>query len=1278
MSSFRKSPIDSIFRPLRGKGRLSSKSRKLSERLRHSAVETLEARQMLTRVTLFVDFGNARPKMTALDLFQVAIGPQLVKADPMAMPAPIAVPQPDPAQGIYDPTTVLTFEPLQGVLGDRGIDFNNDGQAGTAADATALENSVINILQRIYAPFDVNVQIAPGAASAQDVMATLGGAPAGSAYVFACGILNGMGGAGNTGRLNGTVAGDRQAVTANPNANPAYPGQVVFGDASATDEVAGGNPTSECALVYADALAEYSSDFTFGFPLDVGIANTVARESGKTFGLLTIERNQVSSSDVMAGDGDSPDAAAPPGTPDNSNLLNIGMFTRYPQAAQFTRVPGNPGAMPPVPPSVTGNATFDLQNAYDVLKANIGLNSNATAFPFSDFVTGTGAFDQLLIKASATPNKADVIVTAYTDNTFTTPITIGDPNANPAVVTYQTTVDYTNGFLVDLGRGDDRVAIDGTLGQSILVRGGQGDTEVDVIGDGTVSGQFTPGMTAQSVPGLGDTTITGEVDVFTGGGQTTINMEELTNLSTVFASNYDTFKFVSPGNGPAILQTNGSAPFGGVVDINGQINDPTTGPVDTAILQFQNVTNFFVDCTNGTSDDVLTILDGGLVADGLMNFEFDGGDGADLLSIQWDDISLPVPGGAFTYDGGNDVDTVETLADTDWTLTDADPILGTTAVLDCGGGGSVVLLNLDGEIANLSGGDSANTIDVVTWAGTGTIHGLGGDDMIIFGDDADPANVLTVTGSFDAFGDAGNDTLQTNAWSGTSLNLSGDDGNDNFQFGALSASLDNVTSRPVVIGGVGNDVMTLDDSINVNPENYDLDPTQVQVSANTPTPVPAFAGVTFDGTLETASLKGTQGKNVFYATPSFNTQLRIDGQDPVPGTLAPGGDVLVVKFPREGGQHFIPKGTRLDGSGVWTFTHGQQPIFFQHIEIQGNFVAAGADVGRGSKPLVKVYNSSTEQLMFSFYAYSQSFAGGVRVFMADVNGDSVLDVIVAPGAGKVPGLAGDQVKVYDGAQLALAGLGSPTGLVANPEPALIGNAIIPQPTSYLGGLYVAAADFDNDGKAEIITSRSKGVSQIQIFNYNSGTSTYQSFATPFAPYAKTVTTGALVAAGDVDGDGRVEIVTAPGSGNVATIREFALDATAPVNQFLLMRQFQAFETKFKSGVSLAVGDVSGDGIAEIMVGAGSGGGSRVRTFDEFGDLLSEFRAFTSGNVNAPLRLSARTPYAPESGIKTALLYVAQSNDGRSREIRLFAPLSGTLVDKILDTEPAFNGGIWMG
>ena len=141
--------------------------------------------------------------------------------------------------------------------------------------------------------------------------------------------------------------------------------------------------------------------------------------------------------------------------------------------------------------------------------------------------------------------------------------------------------------------------------------------------------------------------------------------------------------------------------------------------------------------------------------------------------------------------------------------------------------------------------------------------------------------------------------------------------------------------------------------------------------------------------------------------------------------------------------------------------------------------------------------NNTNTLVASFYAYAQSFAGGVRVAMADVNGDGVLDVITAPGPGAVPLEAGDTVKVWDGAVLtSLAALNmqrfvaDPTNLGPNP---LNQNALIasftPELASYKSGLYLAVGDVNNDTKLDIVTSPQQttaGMQSVRVFE-NTGT-----------------------------------------------------------------------------------------------------------------------------------------------------------------------------------------------
>jgi hypothetical protein len=278
--------------------------------------------------------------------------------------------------------------------------------------------------------------------------------------------------------------------------------------------------------------------------------------------------------------------------------------------------------------------------------------------------------------------------------------------------------------------------------------------------------------------------------------------------------------------------------------------------------------------------------------------------------------------------------------------------------------------------------------------------------------------------------------------------------------------------------------------------------------------------------------------------------------------------------------------------------------------------------------------------------------------VADVNADGIQDIITAPGAGRV-----GEVKIFDGAKLAALAPATGQHLVTNTLSTVLAD-FNPDGVAYKSGLYVGAGDVDGDGQIEIVTSRSTGTPLIRVFHGPVYTQVLS-----FVPYTTTekVITGATLAVGDVNGDGRADIITAPGAGTVVTVKVF----DGQTGQ--LQHKFQAFESTFKNGAALAAGDADGDGHAEIMVGAGSGGKSRVRVFDDFGTLRKEFLAFTGvTNVNAPLRL------ATHSINGQLVLFAAQSNDGRSREIHGFEPLSGKLVDNFLENDPTFNAGVNLG
>src|SRR4029450_4285622 len=122
-----------------------------------------------------------------------------------------------------------------------------------------------------------------------------------------------------------------------------------------------------------------------------------------------------------------------------------------------------------------------------------------------------------------------------------------------------------------------------------------------------------------------------------------------------------------------------------------------------------------------------------------------------------------------------------------------------------------------------------------------------------------------------------------------------------------------------------------------------------------------------------------------------------------------------------------------------------------------------------------------------------------RVDMADLNGDGVPELIVAPGPSK--GNAVLPVKVFDGRDLNL----------------LI--EFVPFP-GWKGGLTAAGADLLKDGRALIAVVRG-GAPPITVFDLAQG----KEIAAFTAHDPKTVTGGVRLAWGDVNGDGVPDILT---------------------------------------------------------------------------------------------------------------------------------------------------------
>jgi serralysin len=228
--------------------------------------------------------------------------------------------------------------------------------------------------------------------------------------------------------------------------------------------------------------------------------------------------------------------------------------------------------------------------------------------------------------------------------------------------------------------------------------------------------------------------------------------------------------------------------------------------------------------------------------------------------------------------------------------------------------------------------------------------------------------------------------------------------------------------------------------------------------------------------------------------------------------------------------------------------------------------------GGGVTPNVKTFNPAAIETS-NFNPYGVGTTAGVRVAAGDVTGDGTPDIVTGLGTAS-------HVKVFSGADQSEV------------------RSFLAYGGSFSGGVYVAAGDINGDTHGDIITGAGSSATHVKVF---SGAT--NGLMGSFLAYPG-VNGGVRVAAGDVNGDGRADIITGLGDGFASHVKVFS-----GANQELL-HSFIAYGG-FSGGVNVAAGDVNGDSLADIITGAGIGGGTHVKVFSgaDSGVLLQSFLAY---------------------------------------------------------------------
>lgn len=225
----------------------------------------------------------------------------------------------------------------------------------------------------------------------------------------------------------------------------------------------------------------------------------------------------------------------------------------------------------------------------------------------------------------------------------------------------------------------------------------------------------------------------------------------------------------------------------------------------------------------------------------------------------------------------------------------------------------------------------------------------------------------------------------------------------------------------------------------------------------------------------------------------------------------------------------------------------------------------------------------------------------LNVAVGDIDANGTIETII--GAGKNEG---PKVKIYDAAKQE------------------IGSFLPFQQKKYTDGIDVAVADVTGDGRNDIVVGGREGDgSRIAVYTLVGSTYTKVSEFLVDAG-AKTI---ARVSAADVTGDTIAEIITGNGAGHAPRIKTYSFLGVK-------LGDFAPFSAAFLGGVDVAAGDLNGDTRGEIVVSRLSDGSSLTRVFNADGTMQREFWPYDGLKNGVHVAIGNAVQYTPKSEILT--------------------------------------------
>jgi hypothetical protein len=706
-----------------------------------------------------------------------------------------------------------------------------------------------------------------------------------------------------------------------------------------------------------------------------------------------------------------------------------------------------------------------------------------------------------------------------------------------------------------------------------------------------------------------------------------------------------------------------------------------------------------------------------------------GGSGNDTMTINYGainpfGISNPLIFANMTFNAGGGVNTVNAIGDGNYTLTNS-------MLLNSGTAGTVFLNGV--TVVNITTDTDNDTFNINAWTGTGSITGGSG------------TNTLNVTK--DAYFTLSNAALSTS--DGMSMRLShlsaitlSGAGTDINQF-----DVSGYTGKATITGNGANDALIASKIANfdlIGNNIYSSDGMGIQVIAM---PRILLFGGAGGHTINVESWNATGAITMYGGT---GADSYVIGNGDLDNILAS----LVIRD--TGGTNLLTlideNDTKLVNYQLTASTFTTNSLSGPARSFQGLAVTYGAlsavtldsNVHTNEIDVTPTVGTTFTINSFSFFttaatadllnvnfagAQSTTFlpsnSGGNGVFMFSNYGNVSFTGIKNPNS-PVPAAA-------------VNAIGTDAGTASQPDVIIIDSATGQTlrtltnvyAAGYQGGVRVAIGDVTGDGIPDIIVAPGRGHSPlVEVFSLLTGQLLYS-----FMGDAATDTNGLLVAVGDVNGDGKNDIITAPSTG-VANVHVFAgtgsstpitgySTSTPTIKAFSSVSGYQGgvgglavgvlpgstipeivvgsgiginasaqvfnfathgtsstpvqmitplFSSSVRGGVSVAVGDVNNDGVNDVIFGAGAGAASQIDFWSGAGShFQNQFTAFTGTGNNAAVHIAV----ANVNG--TFDIIAGQGTAGTSHEIKYFT-FAGTAagVDAVMENDSFFLDGFYLG